>query len=205
MNFDEVKKEIKTECNANGIRFFAGRGKTVKNGTINCNGFFCDGEDYDTGEKFQPTLAFANNPNSFDVLVHEYCHMQQWLEGSPLWSNLRNNGFMWDWLNGDDSIEFSKVEDSMLAYYGIELDCERRAIAQHRKWKTKYRKELYDYIQKANAYTMFYFYLIENRKWYKAGKEPYNLKSVWSKMPKSFTFNRLKCYNQVSKLFDKCI
>jgi len=52
---------------------------------------------------------------------------------------------------------------------------------------------------------MFYFFMRDNRVWYKPGKEPYALKKVWSVMPKSFTFNKQQWYNKHHEIFKHCI
>ena len=199
MNFDEVKRLIKQECKDNEVNFYHGRGKTVLffDG-IRSNGYFFDGVGTDDG----PTLAVATNENTLTTLVHEYCHMQQFLEQAEVWTALRGNAQIWEWLSGD---EFSdKVLDASIELaYAVELDCEKRSIRQHRIWNTGI--DISEYIQKSNAYTMFYFFMRHHRVWYKQGREPYSVEEVWSQMPKSFTFDRDKCYNKVHQLFNLCI
>lgn len=198
--FSEVKKFIKQECKENNVRFFHGRGKTVsfQGESVRSNGYF--NEPLKKGDK--AVLAISTNPNSLDVLIHEYCHMQQYLEGHPYWKALNGKGHMWQWLDGQ-KVPHTKVVASVEAHYNIEVDCEARAVKMHRKFKTGIN--LTEYIQKANAYTMFYFYVLENRKWYAPGREPYNLKEVWSKLPKTFAFNREKWYNKHKKIFENCV
>lgn len=201
MQFEEVKSLIKAECKKYNVEFYYGRGKTVLfNDSVKSNGYFTDGND---GEGHQPRLAIANGPNKLDVLIHEYCHMQQYLEQSPEWVALIDNGQIWEWLGGEDGFTEQELDESFKASYNIELDCERRSIAQHREWQTGLNEA--EYIQKANAYTMFYIFMRENRLWYKSGKEPYALREVWSKMPSTFDFNRIEVYSQVYRLFEKCI
>lgn len=201
MQFDEIKAIIKKECKENGIKFFHGRGPTVRHiDGLRVNGFFEDGTTMKDGIS---KLAVASNPNSLEVLVHEYCHMQQYLEQTPEWQALHRGDEFWGWLNGQEGLEDEKIIDCAVAYYEIEVDCEKRAVEQHKLWKTD--TNLTEYIQKANAYTLFYFYVLDTRKWYKAGREPYTLKEVWSKMPKSFTFDVGQCYNKHRQLFDLCV
>ena len=42
------------------------------------------------------------------------------------------------------------------------------------------------YTQKSNAYVLSYLWMRQKRKWYKIGFEPYNIESVYTKMPKTF-------------------
>jgi hypothetical protein len=46
--------------------------------------------------------------------------------------------------------------------------------------------DLTEYIQKANSYLYFYHVMTKTRKWYEAGKQPYNTPAIWSKMPIHF-------------------
>lgn len=206
MNFAQLKTLIRKECKEKGVKFYVSRSESIPfYGTadaLRVNGFFNEGRVGDTDE-FSPILAISNNKNSLDTLIHEYCHMQQFLEWTPEWNALTNNDYLWTWLDGDNSIDESLIDNSMLAYYAIEVDCERRAVEQHKIWNTGINIE--EYIQKANAYTMFYFYVREHRVWYATGREPYTVKDVWQHMPKTFDFDRLVCYNNVHNLFKQCI
>lgn len=203
MNFNQIVRIVKEECNALGVKFHRGRGQTVQFGEekLRTSGYFYDGET-EKGSSY-PILAIATNPNSLTILVHEYCHMQQWIDQDPVWTKISNHGQIWDWVEGMDGFSDDELNQSAEAYYQLELDCEKRAIKKHIQWKTGIN--LTEYIQKSNAYTMFYFYMREHRVWYSPGKEPYNVKKVWSAMPKTFDFNREKWYNKVHKLYDNCI
>lgn len=201
MTFNEVKEIIKEECKSNNVEFYFSKGKSVifKSG-VKSNGYFFDGEDTSPPT---PKLAIATNDNSLDTIIHEYCHMRQYLEQVDVWLNLKNKSHVWEWIDGDDTITEAEVDASVSAYYEVELDCEKRAVQKHIEWDTGIC--LKEYIQKANAYTLFYLYMRENRVWYRVGKEPYSLEEVWTQMPNSFTFDRIECYNKVRNLFEKCI
>jgi hypothetical protein len=201
MQFQEIKKIIKAECKRNNVTFYQGKGKTVLfRDNVRSNGYFTDGND---GKNDNPRLAIASGDNALDVLIHEYCHMQQYLEQSPEWNAIINNGCIWDWIYGSDQYSEDELDNSFRASYQLELDCEIRSVEKHKEWNTGINLE--HYIQKANAYTMFYIFMRDNRVWYKSGKEPYSLIEVWSQMPKSFSFDRIECYNKVHELFELCI
>ncbi|QDJ96458.1 hypothetical protein Xoosp13_272 [Xanthomonas phage Xoo-sp13] len=198
MQFDEVKRLVKQECKENGIRFYQGRGKTVAlQDGIKSNGYFDPGVDGAT-----PTLAIAKGGN-LELLVHEFSHMRQYLERAAVWEALENNSKIWDWINGQDGFTEKDLDKSVVAYYNVEIDCERRTVAQFKEWNVDVN--IPEYIQKANAYTMFYFFMRDHRVWYTPGKEPYKLEKVWKSMPKTFTFDRVVCYNKISHLFNHCI
>lgn len=196
MQFDDVKKLIKNECRTYGVRFYQGRGKTVIFDGVKSNGYYNPGTQ-DT----EPTLAVIQG--DIGVLVHEYCHMLQDMERAPVWKAIENKSHIWSWIAGNEGFTEKQLDASLLAYYNVEIDCERRTVAQFKKWNVDIN--LTEYIQKANAYTMFYFFMRECRVWYRPGFEPYNLEKVWKSMPKSFTFDRAHCYNKVRDLYNYCI
>lgn len=201
MHFNEIKSIIKADCKKNNVQFYQGTGKTVlfRDG-VRSNGYFTDGND---GVRDNPKLAIGSGSHVLDVMIHEYCHMQQYLENAPEWEAIKGNGCIWEWIDGSDEFSDDELDDSFRASYQLELDCEMRSVEKHKEWCTGVNLE--EYIQKANAYTMFYIFMRENRVWYKSGKEPYALKEVWSKMPKTFTFDRMACYSSTYQLFTKCI
>jgi len=64
---------------------------------------------------------------------------------------------------------------------------------------------LLEYIQKANAYTLFYLFVSDERVWYTIGKEPYRLPTVWKQFPKSFDIDLISTYNNLKHLYWRCI
>ena len=152
-----------------------------------CNGYFeTDGDDE------CPVLAVAcGQPleNWLLVLIHESCHMDQWIEGDPVWTDNDVDGaepleFVMLWV--DKKVELS--EEQLDRYVGcsrvVELNCERRSVEKIEKYNLPVNVE--EYIQKANAYVFFYTMMKEARKWYKIGTEPYNVEEVWKAMPTTF-------------------
>lgn len=197
--FKEIKKFIQKECRENGVRFYHGRGTTVMfhSDKVRSNGYFS--EEWDGSP---PTLAIATNVNTLDTMIHEYCHMKQFLESHPTWTALASRGQMWNWLAGIDYPD-DVITESVYAYMNVEIDCEIRAVKFHQEWETGINIE--EYIQKANAYTLFYRYLRDYRKWYEPQYEPYSLESVWRNMPTTFDFDHQAWYNNHIKIFSQCI
>jgi hypothetical protein len=58
-------------------------------------------------------------------------------------------------------------------------------------------------IQKANSYILFYTFIKEVRKWNTPGKAPYQVKEVWSKMPKTFNMDYFTVSSEISELYKK--
>lgn len=153
----------------------------VKIDGIKSNGYFYDAER---------TLAVATG-KSFDkwfpTLVHEFCHFNQWRSRSSIWHKDTygindKSGVVDDYINRK-KVNKRTLKKAIRWCIAVEFDCEKRAVKHIDKFNLPLDKETY--IQKALAYVLFYHYVEKHRKWYKIGKEPYKLKSVWSKMPKT--------------------
>lgn len=202
MTFDEAKAFVKKECEHYGVKFLHVSTPHVEIGGVSSNGFFADGYTEDEDSEFvdYPILAIGTSEKSYEVMIHEYCHLKQWVENPEWFKKLRELSCIWSWVSGSD--EGDKITDAIIHAYDIELDCERRAVEFHKEHNTGINID--EYIQKANAYTLFYIYMRENRVWYKMGKEPYYLEEVWRKMPKTFDFDLDTVYSSVHKLFAQC-
>jgi len=149
------------------------------NSHMMCSGYFID---YNS-----PELGIAIGGDKEDwlpILVHEFSHMQQYLENTECWKNNFIDGIetidiIDKWISGDDSI--TNIEDLISRSYAIEADCEKRSIENIKTFKLEI--DIPMYYQKANSYILFYAAMLENRKWYNKYKKPYMIKEVWSVMP----------------------
>jgi len=148
------------------------------------NGYFEDGN--------KPTLAVAiGKPFNqwFTTFVHEACHMDQWLEKIPEWTNMKcGNVDGYDLLNLwlVNEIELTKKQFDKICYqsYCVELDCEKRAVQDIINHELPL--DVNTYIQKANSYVYFYPMMWYIRSWYLPTFEPYNIEEIWTNMPKEF-------------------
>lgn len=133
------------------------------------------------------------------IFVHESCHMDQWLESSPIWTDSMFNGkdsytLVDEWLNGT---EFS--DSDILKYINccmdVELDCEKRSLAKIIKYDLDFIDPT-EYIQKSNSYILYYAIMLGARKWY--SKPPYENPEIFTKMPDRF-LNSIDDYHQLVK------
>jgi hypothetical protein len=112
-----------------------------------CSGW-CDGSEIVIARK---------NPLFEQVYVHEFSHMNQAIEESPLWGD---DSDFWNLLytKGLSIPDYQKVMEVI----ALERDCEKRAIAHSKKWK------LFDneaYAKQANTYLHYYQYIFLTKKW----------------------------------------
>lgn len=167
----KLMDDIKKLCKEHGVKLYLPKSKSIKYGNIFISGYF--------DEK---TLACAmGKEDSIFTLIHESCHLDQYLESSKLWIKSDTVPNIDEWLNGKD---FNCIEQSLNTFKFLELDCEKRAINKIIKYDIKCNKK--EYIQKANAYVQFYNYLKLSRKWCDKNNTPYSNKNVWKLMPKKF-------------------
>lgn len=206
MTFNEVKDLIQEQCNLHDVIFFHAESTTITFGPIESNGFFADG--YYDGEEYVDisVLAVGSNSNTLKTMVHEYCHLLQSVEGYEPYVQAKDYNFIWEWVARNpitDEIPLDVIDEALITYYTLEVDAERRSVEKHIEWDTGI--DIEEYIQQSNAYTLFYFYVRENRVWYTPGKEPYVIEDVWKQMPKTFDFDPVQWYLTHHKLFDLCV
>ncbi len=152
-----------------------------------CSGW-CDGKE----------MAVArHNPLFEQVYVHEFSHMNQAIEESPLW---KDDYLFWTHLqNNKVGI---KSWDSITDLIALERDCEKRALKISDKWR------LFDnekYSQQANLYLYYYQYVFLKRKWVPSNTI-YNKKLVAMMPTKILPVSKFKTVNMdIMMLFEQCL
>jgi len=185
---DTFINHVKRDCKKNGVDLRLLTSSHVPYGDEGTSMSFVNGYFSD-----QPVELVVGTGKELEkwlpVLVHEYGHMQQWKESSPAWMDLELDDVsvydvMDQWLAGNR--ELNPIERFQVFFKAqrLELDCEKRAIELIKKFDLPLN--LLEYTQKANSYVLFYHIIDECKSWYKPGKEPYALESVWRHMPSTF-------------------
>jgi hypothetical protein len=173
-NIQKLIGEVAYKCIQNKIFFHLDFVNKVDQENLPCSGYF--------DEK---NLVVATNKKNIrewlDVLVHESCHLDQFLERSKLWvSDEESLSIVEAWIN-KKNISEQRRDRGFFNTIALELDCEKRTIIKIKKYGLDINKE--EYIQKANSYLFSYLYALIYRKWYPT---PYENSRVWRKMPKNF-------------------
>jgi len=170
-----LEQQCKHVCDQHNIQFIKEDSEFVLCGDVKTNGFF---------DKDLKVLAYAAKaPNSELILAHEYNHMLQWINQTEIWKKYVN----------DDSIENTQM---------VEWECEFNTLATLDEYGLS-DEQLKVYAQKANAYILFYSRLKDGGEWYTIGREPYNVKSVYSQCPTSlslYDFDHM--YAVMKSIFD---
>ena len=188
----DVRTFIESEeqsCKENNITIHLSDSKSVSisDGPTQGNGCF---EELAGGEGGILSCAVGKPFDEwFPTFVHESCHKDQFIEQVPCWTDCifgayESMDFIDLWTR--NLIELNKQQKNKYFKTSalVELDCEKRAVAKMRQWDMPF--DVDEYIQKANAYVLFYQVMRLTRKWYEIGKEPYNIYEVWSEMPNYF-------------------
>lgn len=167
---------------------------------MKCNGYFDDSSN---------VLACAMGKDVSQwlfILLHESCHMDQFFEQVEAWTNNQHGMSNVDkWLGGDDSIGADLIESDIKSSMECELDCEMRTVEKIKKYNLEDIINVENYIQKSNAYILFYLWMKKYRKWYSIGKEPYNQNEIVEAMPNTFDIDYTTLSPQLELIFSKFI
>ncbi len=136
------------------------------------------------------------------ILIHEASHMDQFLENDPVFNESLGLDETFKWNEGSENVDFNKINNEIASGIAVEVDCEKRTVEKIKQYGLEFVVGIEEYIQKSNAYVLFYLWMKKNRSWYKIGFEPYNVKSVYSKMPKTFEIDYTTMTQEVSEAFD---
>ena len=191
-------EDLKIYTKENNIKLVLSPEKGVKfsEGGILCNGYFDD---------ITSTLACALGKDVSQwlvILLHESCHMDQWVEKVPEWTENVGMDNIEKWLNGDDSVNMNNIDNEIKTSIIVEVDCEKRTVKKIKKYGLDSIINIDEYIQKSNAYVLFYLWMRKNRKWYEIGKEPYNITDVVSVMPNTFDIDYTILDPKIEKTYD---
>lgn len=154
--FKPFMASVKRQCKTYGIELVLSPSRTVvltDDYTQDCSGYFCDRDKALVVACGKPFLDW------FEILVHEFSHMEQW-KTDPRWDKWTDScGKTWDWLGGDIIMNNTQVRNVLDNMVELEKDCEMRAVDKIRKWELPV--PIGKYVQKANVYLYSYYMLPE--------------------------------------------
>ncbi len=200
--------EIAAKAVANGISFILSKEDAViysgDTTQTPCSGYFCGNDQ--SGEKILAVATGKPLKQWLPVLLHESSHMDQYLEDCDAWKNIvmpdgtDSSDALFEWIGGKD---VENPRDLAIRSLQVELDCEKRTVQKIIDFGLEDYIEPLEYIQKANAYIYFYLYVLETRKFYTKGNEPYTNAMVWSAAPSHFAGDYTKIPELLHEAFRK--
>ncbi|MFZ2769767.1 MAG: hypothetical protein WAZ50_01415 [Minisyncoccia bacterium] len=165
MNTQQVVAEIIRRSLAFNVTVKLAASPSVDNEGFAVGGYFC-------GVDRELAVATQRDEQAWlGILLHEYSHLTQWIEGSPLWHGYRED--MWAWLDGKP---LRDAKAAVLAVQACEADCERRTIRLIRELGAPIDVALYS--RAANAYLHFHNVMATERKWYRPGTSMQTIPSL---------------------------
>jgi len=200
MTREQFLSYVWEECKNNDVRFYLSPGKSVRTSGGCCAGWF--GPEDDDDQRYVLAVATGSPASAwFEVLVHEFCHMQQWLEGTEIWKKSEKADDFWDWVDKDIEISPSEAKKQALLLIDVELDCERRVVRMVKKLKLPV--DVPSYIKQANSYVYFYHLVLKHRRWYKIGREPFRSRNILEEMPNTLNGNHHTLSPRVIKVYEE--
>lgn len=196
MTSSQFVEMVRRECKKHGVRFFLSKKPYVFYDGNRCNGYF-----YDLPRPVLAVAAGQSRKKWFKVLVHEYCHMLQWLDDAQVWHNSIKADPFWQWFLGKKKLSSRQAYKYAMYLVDVELDCERRVLKMIKKFDLPI--DAVQYAQNGNAYVYFYHLALKHRRWYDIGKEPYNSPKLVAQMPKHLKGNHHKISKKLEKAFEK--
>lgn len=192
MTQEQFISYVKEECKKHNIICDLRKTRYVKIDGLACTGaFFPDGK----------IVVAMKNPDAYEVLVHEYCHMLQSFENIKEWKNHEkiNNIEFIEWFKGAPSKNIKKYIKWIIA---VELENEKRSVELIKKLNLDFI-DIPLYIKKANIYLQFYNWVLIHRKWTKPNKPMHKCKRLLKLVPKTFTMDYTKIGNRLEKEMTK--
>lgn len=175
---------VKRQCKTYGIELLLSPSKTVvltDDFSQDCSGYFCDSD--------KALVVACGKPFKewFEILIHEFCHLEQW-KTDPRWKKWTNAcGKTWEWMAGDIIMNKTQLRNVLDNMVELEKDCEMRAVEKIRKWDLPVN--ITQYVKKANVYLYSYHMLPEIKKFPTGVHSDINLIEM---APKTFRKNYRK-------------
>lgn len=188
---------VKRQCKTYGIELVLSPSNNVvltDDFSENCSGYFCETD--------KALVVACGRPFKewFEILIHEFCHMEQW-KSDERWSKWNDNtGKTWDWLAGNVMLNKTQLSNMLDLMVELEKDCEMRAVEKIKKWELPIN--LTRYVKKANLY-LYSYYMLPTLKRFPTGiytdevlieMSPKGFKKSYKKVPENMIQHIIKNY-----------
>jgi len=191
-----LESEIE-HCKENKVKIKFSNIEYVPINGVDCSGYFEDDP--------KPYIRVAvKKPFDewFPVFIHESCHKDQYVENSIVWAQKIKDYFNASdildmWINQVVELKPKQLTEVIKQVINLELDCEKRSVEKIKKYNLPINIEAY--IQQANSY-IFYHHLLAEYRRYPTKAAPYEVKELWTQMPKTFKKNYASISKKTSSL-----
>ena len=177
-NVKKFIEKVQADCKKHGIKLdIRPVNYLVLSGNIRCSGYF---------DEVDKVLVVAGKKDIWlGVLVHEYAHLTQWVDGCKEWiEGCEGLPKVDEWLAGK---RVHNIQKHLARSRDLELDNEKRSVKLIKKYKLPI--DVKSYVQRANAYVQFYNWMFYTRRWSSEKNSPYGNPNVYEQMPTKFSMN----------------
>lgn len=177
-SLQQFKRDIRKTAKANGIKIKLLNKEEVlaPDENLPCPGYFSD-------EYKELCVAMKGKEAEWlSTLVHESCHMDQYLENQFLWKKCEPAYDIFsDWLLNKAEPPDDILRESIQDIIRLELDCEKRSIKKIKEYDLNL--DIPTYIQSANINLYAYLFFYETKSWC---NDIFERRSVSKLAPKGF-------------------
>lgn len=185
-NVKSFIESLKRRCLENNIELRFVDSYSVRQDGVSVGGSF-------GGVRKTVLTSCTDRPDWLHILVHESCHMDQYLYDQKIWTNKGDSyDQVDDWLHGK---KIRNIHTHINNIQDLELDCEKRAVMKIKNFDLPI--DIEEYTKRANAYVYFFSYLKLSRHWPNSKNSAYVKKEIWQHMPTVWQ----KSYRKLSKKY----
>lgn len=164
----ELVEFMENECKKNGFVIKKIPSTTVEINGVECSAYFCAQE--------RELVAAKHSVNFFENLLHEFCHLRQFLSQTQAWKNSHfahtdSSAIIEDFIINERHVSSEELKKAINSTIELEWECENMAIS-YLNILTDYPKErIPTYKINAFVYMRFYRAVEHFGCWYKKGKD----------------------------------
>jgi hypothetical protein len=197
--FKPFMASVKRQCKTYGVELMLAPAKKIvltDDFEQECSGYF------DSDEKVLAVACGKPFIQWFEILIHEFSHMEQW-KTDPRWDEWHDyTGHTWGWLAGEKIMNKSQLAKALDKMVEMERDCEMRAVDKIRKWELPI--PINRYTKKANTY-LYSYYMLPEIKRFPTGiyydkklveMSPEGFKKSYRKVPADMAKHIVKYYSK---------
>jgi len=171
--------DVSKSCIENGVTFRMHNGSKVHLGNrMYSSGYFSS----DPSGLELAVSTGVKDENWLMVLVHESCHLDQWIEDRDAFEDMDKSASLDEWIGGK-RYRKSSIDKAIEAIVKVELDCEKRSVEKIKKYNLPLDTKRYTCM--ANTYMYFYYWIKKSRIWVPKNKSLY-IEEIIKHAPKRF-------------------
>lgn len=202
MNYHDILIHVMGDCRRHGVKLVLSAQEYLDDKTV---GWFSAVPNTKIDEHELVIATGRPIDDWMPTLLHEYNHMQQWLEDPVLFARRDVlEGKVFEWI--DHKIELTDVEadEACIEAARLELDAEKRTVQLIKDWAITDIIDPVVYAQKGVAYGNFYKAVRRFRKWYRPDSSPYRIDQIRMQFPTEIDPEWLPTEHHM-KLYESCL